>query len=109
MGKYSQVMLEPCTDPSFIEKMTLVGVSVRVGTDEPEALVEGSSSGQLFLDGGPSSSSASEISSNRSSTNSHRPEVLQPTREAAKQPQASFSSWAALALSVAAHCSMSKD
>ena len=48
---------------SFIGKMTLAlveGVSVRVGADEQEALVEGLSSGQLFLDGGPSSSSALE-------------------------------------------------
>ena len=95
-------MPELCRDPSFIGKTTLAlveGVSVRVGTDEPEALVEGSSSGWLFLDGGPSSFSALETSPNRSSQNSHRPEVHEPARKVAKWPQTSFSSWAALALS----------
>ena len=34
---------------------------------------------------------------------------MEPAREAAKWPQASFSSRAALALSVAESCSMNKD
>ena len=65
--------------------------------------------GQFFSEGGPSSSSALEISPNRLSNNFHRPEVLDPMKEAAKWPQASFSSRAALALSVAESCSMNKD
>ena len=77
----------------FIGKTTLTlveRVSGSVGTDGPEALVEDSSSGWLFLVGGPSSSLALETSPKRYSNNSHRPEVHDPTREAAKQPHAYF-------------------
>ena len=51
----------------------------------------------------------SDILLNRSSNKSHKPEVLDPARYVAKQPQASFSSGAALALSVAESCSINKD
>ena len=84
-------------------------LEVEVNTDEPELLAEGSSSEWLLLEGGLFSSSASDILPKRSSNKSHRPEVLDPARDADKWLHASFSSRAALALRVAANCNMNKD
>ena len=109
-------MPELCNELSFIGKITVVLVGAvcgmleaEVSADGPEQLVEGSSSDWLLLEGGLPSSSASDILPQRSSKKFHRPEVLDLARYAAKQPQAFFSSRAALALSVALSCSMNKD
>ena len=108
-------MPELCNELLFIRKITVVFVGtgcgmleVEVSADGPEPLVEGLSSDQFLLEKGLYSSSASDILPERSSNKSHRPEVLDHARDAAKWPQASFSSWAALTLSVAASCSMNK-
>ena len=85
---------------------TLVeGVSGSLGSDGP-VLIEGFSSGQLLLEGGLSSSSVSYILPKGSSNKSHRPEVLDSAKDAAKWPLASILSRAPLVLSVVASCSM---
>ena len=94
-------MPESCSEPLFMGKSTLTSVKgVSVGADGLESLVEGLSSGQLFLEGGSSSSLVSEISPKRSSNKSPRPGVLDPARDTAKWPQAFFSIRAPLVLSV---------
>ena len=69
--------------------------------------MEGSFSWQIFLE--VQIHSDSEHSPNRSSKMSHKPEVFVPAKEAAKNPQASFSRHNALLLSIAESSSMYKD
>ena len=59
-------------------------LEVEVSTDGQDPLVEGSSSEWLLLEGGLFSSSASDILPKRSSNKSHRPKVLDPSRDVAK-------------------------
>ena len=82
-------MPESYKEPTFIGKVISIlgkGVVENFGSKGSE-LVEGSTSRWIFLDGGPSSSSNSGISSNKSSKMSQRLEVFVPTKEAMKHPQ----------------------
>ena len=59
-------------------------LEMEVGTEEPDLLVEGSSSEWLLLRGGPLSPSVLETSTKRPSSKSHKSEVLDPARDPAR-------------------------